>query len=169
MATAARLTALASIAAGVGLAAAAPTGHGTGLSALIGWVGAATLAFGLILGLSGGLAVAALAFVLREAVIATVPNAQGLPLWATTLLIVLMVEFGSASLTFRRRPADLIHMTGRALATAIGAMGITQIMAVGVGATDASGVLVRAIGVTAVVVASGWVVLAWRRSGAAGS
>lgn len=168
MATAARLSAAASVALAVGLALSTPAGEGAGIVAMIGWSGVALLVFGLVYGMRGSITAAAVAFVMRVAVDATLPVDLTMPIWVSTLLIVLMVEFGAASFTFRSRPADPIHVVGRALAVGLAAMGVTQMLAVMVGLADAAGILVRAVGVGAVVLSAGWVTWSWRRSGLSG-
>jgi hypothetical protein len=168
MATAARLSAAVSVLLAVGLAASTPSGEGSGIVALVGWTGVAVLVIGLVFGIRGSITAAAVAFVIRVGVDATLPADLTIPIWVSALFIVLMVEFGAASLTFRSRPADPIHVVGRALAAGIAAMGITLLLSVMIGVADVTGILVRAIGVGAVVVAAGWVTWTWRRSGLSG-
>ena len=86
------------------------------------------------------------------------------PLAPTALLLVLMVEVGTASFTFRNRAADPLLVLARAVTVGLAAMVLTQFLAELAGAADARGVLIRALGVTALVVAAGWVTLGWRRS-----
>jgi len=168
MATAARLSAAVSVALATGLAASTPSGEGSGIVALVGWSGVALVVIGLVFGLRGSVTAAAVAFVIRVGVDATLPVDLTMPIWVSTLLIVLMVEFGAASFTFRSRPADPVHVVGRALAVGLAAMGLTLVLSAMVGVTDVTGILVRAIGVVAVVIAAGWVTWTWRRSGLSG-
>lgn len=79
-----------------------------------------------------------------------------------------MIELASASFTFRSRPADPTTVIGRAMVVALGAVGITHTLALLVGVADATGILVRAIDVAALVDAAGWVTWIWRKSGLSG-
>ena len=167
MAAAARLSALASVAAAVGLAVSDVAGRG-GFLALVGWSGVALLVAGLWFGVRGSITAAAVAFVLRLGLAAILPVERVTPLWAVAFLMVLMIEFGTASFSFRTRPLDPFHVVFRALALALTASGIAVLLGVLVGVTQASGILVRAIGVAALVVAGGWVTWTWRRSGVTG-
>ena len=168
MATAARLSAAVSVAMAVGLAASTPTGEASGIVALVAWSGVVLLMVGLVFGIRGSITAAAVAFVMRIGVDATLPVDPTMPIWVSTLFIVLMVEFGAASFTFRSRPVDPVHVVGRALAAGLAAMGTAMILSVMIGVADVTGILVRAIGVGAVVVATGWVTWTWRRSGLSG-
>jgi hypothetical protein len=152
----------------IAMAAANPVGQGAGVVALIGWLGVALLVVGLVVGIRGSVTAAAVAFVMRWAVAVTLETGFPTPLWATALGLVLMIEFASASFTFRSRPADPTTVLGRAVVVGLGAVGITHTLALFVGVADATGVLVRAVGVAAVVVAAGWVTWTWRKSGLSG-
>jgi hypothetical protein len=81
-------------------------------------------------------------------------------------LIVLVVEFATASFTARRRYLDPVLMVIRAVGTAVAVSGMVQAMALILEGSEMSGVLVRAAGVAALILAVGWVTLAWRRSSA---
>ena len=164
----ARLSALAAVLVALWLAATLPPSQGSGLVSLIGWVGAGILAFGLVVGYRGGVAGAALSFVIRSALMAPFDIEMFPPLWAQALLIVLMVELAGASLTLRTRPADPLLLLTRALTTSVLAAGLVQTLAALVVGAEATGVLVRVAGVAAVVIAAGWVTRVWRRSGLSG-
>lgn len=164
----ARLTALAAILVAISLAVSTPVHQGAGIVALIGWVAAAMLAFGLMIGHRGGVSAAAVALVIRTAVVAPLDVELDPPIWAQVLLIVLMVELASASFTLRSRPGDPLLLLVRGALTALGASALAQVMALMAAGTSASGILVRAAGVAAAVVAAGWVTRVWRRSGLSG-
>jgi hypothetical protein len=165
---AARLSALASAALAVWLGASLPASQGSGIVSLIGWIGAALLVMGLVMGYRGAVSAAAVAFVVRIAVVAPLGLELSPPAWAQLLLIVLIVELASASFTFRSRPADPVLVMARSLAAALGATAVFQILSMLLEGAHASGVLVRVAGVAAVVIAAGWVTLSWRRSGLSG-
>jgi len=164
----ARLSALASLSIAVWLAVTLPPSQGSGLVALIGWVGAGLLGFGLLAGYRGAVAGVAVAFVIRSALMTPFDIELFPPLWAQALLIVLVVEFAAASFVFRSRPADPLLVATRALAVAVLAAGLTQMLAMRVEGAVATGVLVRVAGVAAVVIAAGWVTRVWQRSGLSG-
>jgi hypothetical protein len=164
----ARLSALGAVVVAVWMAATLPASQGSGLVALIGWVGAGVLAFGLVVGYRGAVAGAAVSFVIRSAVMSPFDVEIFPPLWAQTLLIVLMVELAGASFTFRSRPADPLLVLTRALTTSVLAAALVQILGMLIEGAEASGVLVRVAGVAAVVIAAGWVTRIWRRSGLSG-
>jgi hypothetical protein len=159
---------LAAVVVAVWMAATLPSSPGSGLVALIGWVGAGTLAFGLVIGYRGAVAGAAVSFVVRSAVMAPFDIEVFPPLWAQTLLIVLMVELAGASFVLRSRPADPLLVLTRALTTSALAAALVQALVVLVQGAEATGVLVRVAGLAAVVIAAGWVTRIWRRSGLSG-
>jgi len=164
----ARLSAFTAVVAAVLMAVTVPSSQGSGLVSLIGWVGAGVLAFGLVVGYRGAVAGAAVAFVIRSAVMSGFDVESFPPLWAQALLIVLMVELAGASFVFRSRPADPLLVLTRALTTSVLAAALVQTLAALVEGADATGVLVRVAGVAAVVIAAGWVTRIWRRSGLSG-
>ena len=164
----ARLSALGAVVVAVWMAATLPVSQGSGLVALIGWVGAGVLAFGLVVGYRGAVAGAAVSFVIRSAVMSPFDVEIFPPLWAQALLIVLMVELASASFTFRSRPADPLLVITRALTTSVLAAALVQVLVVLIEGAEATGVLVRVAGVAAAVIAAGWVTRVWRRSGLSG-
>lgn len=164
MATA-RLSAFASVLIGVVLAVSQPVPKIAGIAALIGWAGAVLLAAGLVLGYRAAITVAAVSFVIRVAVLAPLQVGLQPPLWAQALLIVLMVELAAISFTLRTRPGDPLRLLFRAITAALGASVLVEGTALLLGVTTASGTLVRVAGITAVVIAVGWVTRVWRRSG----
>lgn len=164
----ARLSAVASVLIAIGLAASLPVSQGAGIIALVGWMAVVVLVLGLVMGFPGGVSAAAVAFVIRTAVVAPLEVELYPPVWAQTLLIVLMVELASASFTFRSRPADPMLTLARGVATALGAASLAQILVLLSEGAEASGTLVRVAGVTAVVIAAGWITKVWRRSGLSG-
>ena len=164
----ARLSAFTAVVVAVLMAVTVPPSQGSGLVSLIGWVGAGVLAFGLVVGYRGAVAGAAVAFVIRSAVMSGFDVESFPPLWAHALMIVLMVELAGASFLFRSRPADPLLVLTRALTTSVLAAALVQTLAVLVEGAEATGVLVRVAGVAAVVIAAGWVTRIWRRSGLSG-
>lgn len=164
----ARLSALGAVVVAVWMAATLPASRGSGVVALIGWVGAGVLAFGLVVGHRGAVAGAAVSFVIRSAVMSPFDVEIFPALWAQALLIVLMVELAGASFIVRSRPADPLLVLTRAVTTSVLAAALVQILAVLTEGAEATGVLVRVAGVAAVVIAAGWVTRVWRRSGVSG-
>lgn len=164
MAATARLSAALAVLLDVALVLSVPTSKGSGLGALVGGVGALLLAAGLFLGVSASVTAAAVALVLQLAIVSALPVALSPPLWAQALLIVLIVEFATASFAARSHPLDPVLLVVRAVGTAIVVSGVVQVMDLLLEGAVASGVLVRAVGVAALIVAGGWVTLIWRRS-----
>jgi hypothetical protein len=164
----ARLSALAAVAIAVWLAVALPVSQGAGIVTLIGLSGVALLALGLTLGLHGGVTAAAVAFVTRSAVATTMSVEVHPPLWAQVLLIVLMVELASGSFALRSRPGDPMLIVARGLTTALVAAVLVQVLVLLVEGVEARGTLVSLAGVTAGVLAAGWVTRVWHRSGVSG-
>jgi hypothetical protein len=165
---AARLSALASVLVAIGLAASLPVSQGTGIVALVGWIAVVLLVLGLVMGYRGGVSAAAVAFVIRTAVVAPLEVELYPSVWAQVLLIVLMVELASASFTLRSRSGDPVLILVRGVTIALGAAAMVQILVLLMEGAEASGTLVRVAGVTAVVIAAGWVTRIWRRSGLSG-
>jgi len=164
LAATARLSAALAVLLDVALVLSVPTSKGSGLGALVGGVGALLLAAGLFLGVSASVTAAAVALVLQLAIVSALPVALSPPLWAQALLIVLIVEFATASFAARSHPLDPVLLVVRAVGTAIVVSGVVQVMDLLLEGAVASGVLVRAVGVAALIVAGGWVTLIWRRS-----
>jgi hypothetical protein len=168
MATAARLAGLLSVALAITLNLASSPQGGSGLIALVGWVSIGLLIVGLVIGHRGGVGALAVGFVMRLAML----GAMGAPtvpdLWVQTLLLVLSVEAASISFTLRVRPVDPLAALIRGLTTALMAAVIVEIMEELVAGTDTSGLLVRVAGIAALVIAAGWVIRTWRRSGLVG-
>jgi hypothetical protein len=162
------LNALASLSIAVWLAATLPPSQGSGLVALVGWVGVVLLGFGLLVGYRGAVAGVAVAFVVRSALMTPFEIELFPPLWAQTLLIVLVIELAAASFVLRSRPADPLLLVTRALSVAVLAAGLTQILAMLVEGAVVTGLLVKVAGVAAVVIAAGWVTRVWQRSGLSG-
>ncbi|MEX1133275.1 MAG: hypothetical protein WED83_00340 [Acidimicrobiia bacterium] len=164
LAATARLSAALAVLLDVALVLSVPTSKGSGLGALVGGVGALLLAAGLFLGISASVTAAAVALMLQLAIVSALPVALSPPLWAQALLIVLIVEFATASFAARSHPLDPVLLVVRAVGTAIVVSGVVQVMDLLLEGAVASGVLVRAVGVAALIVAGGWVTLIWRRS-----
>jgi hypothetical protein len=164
LATTARLTAAAAVILAIALVVSVPTAKGSGLGALVGGVGALVLVLGLLYGLTASVTAAAAAFVLQLAIVSALPVTLSPPLWAQALMIVLIVEFASASFAARRRQIDPTRMVVRAMGTAVVVCGVVQVMSLLLEGPKLSGILVRAVGVAALVLAGGWVALTWHQA-----
>jgi hypothetical protein len=116
------------------------------------------------MGYRGVITVAAVAFVVRIAVLGALGVDLAPPLWGQALLIVLIVELASISISVRGRPIDVVRDVARGLAVALSAAALSEAMMVFLDSAGASGVLVRAAGIAAAVVAIGWATRVWRRS-----
>jgi hypothetical protein len=168
VATAARLTALLSILLAVTLNLWSSPQGPSGLVALLGWVAVGLLTVGLLMGHTGGVAALAVGFIMRLGLIGAMGGAINPDLWVQTFLLVLAIEAASVSFTLRVRPVDSLVVMLRGLTTALAAAVAVEIMELLVSGTDTSGLLVRVAGVAALVVAAGWVIRTWRRSGLVG-
>ena len=146
------------------LVASVPTAKGSGLGALIGGIGVLVLTIGLLYGLTASVTVAAVALVLQLGIISALPVALAPPLWAQALLIVLIVEFASASFAARSHQIDPIRVVVRAMGTAVVVSGVVQVMSLLLEGAQLGGVVVRVAGVAALVIVGGWVALSWRRA-----
>ena len=164
MATAARLSALVAVAVAFAMVAAIPTSGGSGLAALVGWVGLVMLVVGMLTGLPGSVTIAALAFVVQLVIVTGLPVGLAQPLWLHTLLIVLMIEFANASLSFRDHASDPVVIVTRAMGMGIASAAVVHVMVLLLEGSAASGALLRAAGIGAMVIAGGWVIQKWRRS-----
>lgn len=166
MATAARLTALLSLALVVTLVLVSDPG-GNGFISLLGWIIVALLAAGLMMGHRGGITALAVGFVVRLGLVVAFDLPVVPDLWVQALLLTLSVETASISFTLRVRPVDPLTELVRGVGTAVIVAGLVAVMAILVAGAETGGTLVRIAGVAALVVASGWVVRTWRRSGLA--
>jgi hypothetical protein len=79
-----------------------------------------------------------------------------------------MVELASASFALRSRPGDPMLIVARGLTTALVAAVLVQVLVLLVEGVEARGTLVSLAGVTAGVLAAGWVTRVWHRSGLSG-
>lgn len=166
MATAARLTALLSVALAVALVLVSDHG-GNGFISLLGWIAVALLAAGLIMGHRGGITALAVGFVVRLGLVVAFDLPVTPQIWVQALLLTLSVETASISFTLRVRPVDPLTELVRGVGTSVIVAGLVAVMGLLVAGADTSGILVRIAGVAALVVAAGWVVRTWRRSGLA--
>lgn len=164
MATAARLTAALSVALASALVL---MSHGTGFVDLIGWVAVGLLAAGLLMGHRGGVTAMAVGYVVRLGLQAALDLPIEPEVWLQALVLTLSLEAASMSFTLRVRPVDPLTIMVRGAATALIAAGLVAAMGIVVAGTDTGGVLVRVAGVAALVIAAGWVVRTWRKSGLA--
>jgi hypothetical protein len=166
MATTARLSAAVSSVLALALVLSVPTARGSGLGAVVGGIGVLLLVAGLLYGVSASVTAATVAFLIQLGIVSALPVTLSPPLWAQALLIVLIVEFATASFTARSRYLDPVLVVIRAVGTAVVVSGMVQVMALLLEGSEMSGVLVRAAGVAAFIVAVCWVTLAWRRADA---
>jgi len=166
MATTARLSAAASLVLALALVISVPTARGSGLGAVVGGIGVLLLGAGLLYGVSASVTASTVAFVAQLGIVSALPVTLSPPLWAHALLIVLIVEFSTASFTARSRYVDPMLVVIRAVGTAVVVSGMVQVMTLLLEGSEMSGVLVRAAGVAAFIIAVCWVTLAWRRSSA---
>lgn len=166
MATPARLTALLSVALAVTLVLVSDPG-GNGFISLLGWITVALLAAGLVMGHRGGVTALAVGFVVRLGLVVAFGLVVMPDIWVQALLLALSVEAASISLTLRARPVDPLTELVRGVGSALIVAGLVAVMEILVAGVDTGGILVRVAGVAALVVAAGWVVRTWRRSGLA--
>lgn len=168
MATAARVAGLLSVALAVTLNLASSPQGASGLVALVGWVTIALLAVGLVIGHRGGVGALAVGFVIRLGLLGAMGAAIVPELWVQAILLTLAIETAAISFTLRVRPVDPLTAFIRAATTALMAGAMVAVMEIVVAGTDTSGILVRVAGVAALVIAAGWVIRTWRRSGLVG-
>jgi hypothetical protein len=140
----------------------------SGLVVLVGSVTIGLLALGLAIGHQGAVAAVAVGFILRLGLIGAVGAPIVPDLWVQTALLILVIETASISFTLRVRPIDPLVVMLRAVTSALLAGVAVEMMQLLVSGTDTSGLLVRVAGVAALVVAGGWVIRTWRRSGLVG-
>lgn len=164
MATAARLAGLLSVVLAVTLAI-LTSPSGTGSVAILGWIAIALLATGLVVGHRGGVSALSVGFVLRLALLGAIGAPIQPDLWLQVLLLTLSIEAASLSFTLRIRPVDPLTAMLRGLTTALIAAALVEIMEILVVGTETSGILVKTAGIAALVIATGWVIRTWRRSG----
>lgn len=164
MATAARLTAALSVAVASGLVLMSARG---GLIVLLGWLAVGLLAAGLLLGHRGGVTAMAVGYVAMLGLQVALDLPVQPAVWVQALLLTLSLESASLSFTLRVRPVDPLTELARGAGTALMVSGVVAALGIAVTGTDAGGVLVRVAGIAALVVATGWVVRTWRRSGLA--
>jgi hypothetical protein len=138
-----------------------------GFISLLGWITVVLLAAGLTMGHRGGITALAVGFVVRLALVVAFDLAVAPDIWVQALLLTLSVETASISFTLRVRPADPLTELVRGVGTALLVAGLVAVMEIVVAGAEAGGILVRIAGVAALVVAAGWVVRTWRRSGLA--
>jgi hypothetical protein len=142
-----------------------PGGHG--FVSLLGWIIVALLAAGLAMGHRGGITALAVGFVVRLGLVVAFDLPVVPDLWVQALLLTLSVETASISFTLRVRPVDPLTELVRGVGTALMVAGLVAVMVILVAGAETGGTLVRIAGVAALVVAAGWVVRTWRRSGLA--
>jgi hypothetical protein len=119
------------------------------------------------MGHRGGITALAVGFVVRLGLVVAFDLPVVPELWVQALLLTLSVETASISFTLRVRPVDPLTELVRGVGTALIVAGLVAVMAILVAGAETGGTLVRIAGVAALVVAAGWVVRTWRRSGLA--
>ena len=160
----ARLIALASIVTAGVLASLSPHAEGVAVAILIGWAGVAALGIGLWFGAQAGLTAAALAFVVRIAVVSAVIGPPVPPVWIQITLAVLAIELAVISIEARDRPRPLVRALSRAaLSTGIAFIAAVSLESAVYGASG-GGLLLRVAAIVALVVLVGWVVTMWSRA-----
>lgn len=162
MATAARLTAALSVAVGAALVLMSARG---GFIVLLGWLSVGLLTAGLLLGHRGGVTAMAVGYTSMLGLQVGLDLPVQPVIWVQALLLTVSLEAASLSFTLRVRPVDPLTEMARGLGTALIVSGVVAALGIAVAGADAGGVLVRAAGIAALVVATGWVVRTWRRSG----
>jgi hypothetical protein len=166
MATAARLTALLSVSVAAALVAITDPG-GNGFITLLGWMTVGLLTAGLVMGHRGGVTALAVGFIVRIGLVVAFDLPLDPDIWVQALLLTLSIETASISFTLRVRPVDPLTEMVRGVGTSIVVAGLVAAMGIVVAGASANGVLVRIAGIAALVVAAGWVINTWRRSGLA--
>jgi len=166
MATAARLTALLSVSVAAALVALTDPG-GNGFITLLGWMTVGLLTAGLVMGHRGGVTALAVGLVVRVGLVVAFDLPVEPEMWVQALLLTLSIETASISFTLRVRPVDPLTEMVRGVGTSIVVAGLVAAMGIVVAGASATGVLVRIAGIAALVVAAGWVINTWRRSGLA--
>lgn len=164
MATAARLTAGLSVAVGAALVLMSARG---GFIVLLGWLSVGLLAAGLLLGHRGGVTAMAVGYMSMIGLQVALDLPVQPVIWVQALLLTISLEAASLSFTLRVRPVDTLTEMARGLGTALIVSGLVAALGIAVAGADAGGVLVRVAGIAALVVATGWVIRTWRRSGLA--
>lgn len=165
MATSARLAALLSVLLAVGLNLWSTPAGTSGLVSLIGWVTVGLLIVGLVIGHRGAVAAVAVGFTMRLGLVGAMGGPIAPELWVQALVLVLTIEAAAISFTLRVRPVDPLVVMLRGLTTALGAAVAVQILGQLVAGTETGGLLVRVAGIAALVLAAGWVIRTWRKSG----
>jgi hypothetical protein len=166
MATAARLTALLSVSVATALVVITDPG-GNGFISLLGWLTLFLLVTGLVMGHRGGVTALAVGYVVRLGLVVTFDLPVEPDIWIQALLLTLAIETASISFTLRVRPVDPLTEMVRGVGTSLVVAGLVAAMGIVVAGVAATGVLVRVAGIAALVVAAGWVIRTWRRSGLA--
>lgn len=160
----ARLTALVSIAAAAMLASLVPDVEGVTIAALVGWAGVAALGVGLWFGNQVGLTAAALAFVVRIAIVSAVMGPPDPPVWIQITLAVLAIELAVISVEARERPRPLPRALSRAaLSTGLAFVTSVSLESAVYGASG-GGLLLRVAAVVALVMVVGWLVTLWGKT-----
>ncbi|HZD22204.1 MAG TPA: hypothetical protein VE569_02210 [Acidimicrobiia bacterium] len=157
----ARVTAAASVLGAILLALLVPRAPGTVSAVLVGWVAVIVLAAGLVFGTRPALAVAAVAFILRIAMVSVAIAGVVFPIWAHTALVVVVFELAAVSIEVRTRAIPVWRSLGQVLLSTGLATLVAVVMESAVYGSAPSGLLLRVLAVAAVVILVGWIVTRW--------
>lgn len=160
----ARLSALGSVSVAVLLAALVPGVEGTGSAVVTGWLAVLVLALGLLFGERAAVVFAAVAFMIRIAMVSVAIGGLIPPVWAQVALFVVVFELASVSMEARTRVTPLWPTIGRTVFAALLAAAVGVVMESAVYGSAPGGLLLRVIAVGAVIVLVGWVVTKWGRA-----
>lgn len=160
----ARLTALVSIVAATVLALLVPDVEGVTIATFAGWAGVAALGLGIWFGTQAGVTAAALAFVVRIAIVSAVMGPPDPPVWVQITLAVLAIEMAVISIEVREHPRPLFRAMSRAtLSTGIAFVTSVSLESAVYGASG-GGLLLRVAAIVALVVVAGWLVTLWGKT-----
>lgn len=160
----ARLTALVSVAMATVLATLVPDAPGTVSAGLVGWLAVLVLAGGLLFRNRMALVFAAVAFVVRIAMVSVAIGGVIPPLWAQVAALVLIVETAALSMDTGTHRVPVWRSLGQVLTSTVLASTVALTMESAVYGSAPSGFLLRLIAVAAVVVLVGWIVTKWGRA-----
>lgn len=157
----ARVTAAASVAGAVVLALMVPQAPGTESAVLVGWVAVIALTSGLLLGTRTAVTVAAVAFVIRIAMVSLAIGGVVMPIWAHVALLVLTLELAVASIEARSTVTRILPTLGQLLTSVTVATTVALVMEPAVYGSAPGGLVLRVVAVGAVVILVAWIVMRW--------
>lgn len=160
----ARVTATGSVVLAIVLAVLVPDAPGTELAVLVGWLAVLVLAVGLVFGTRTALVFAAVAFVVRIAMVSVAIGGLIPPLWAQVAMLVIIFELAAVSMEARTRHIPAWRSMGHVLMSAGLATAVSVVMESAVYGSAPGGLLLRIVAIAAVVVLVSWVVTKWGRA-----